>query len=186
MRTSDLVILAAFVGGGILATSSVNAEEAVTPSWVVAEEAAILTSANANSAIVADITLTKDADMNFGDVIAGGTTGTVVLPASASPSRSVTGGTTLGNSTSVTSATFTVGGDASATYSITLPSSDITITSGANSMIVNTFTSSPSSTGALDGSGLQTLYVGATLNVGASQATGSDYTGSFDVTVAYN
>ena len=174
MKRFCLTALAIIVGVGIIAAGSANAQQA-----------SVTTAANANAAVIADITLTKTADMNFGDVIAGATLGTVVLTAAASPARSVTGGTELGNSTSVSSATFTVGGEGSSTYSITLPSSDVTITSGENNMTVNTFTSSPSSTGTLSG-GTQTLYVGATLNVGASQASGSDYTGSFNVTVAYN
>jgi len=36
-------------------------------------------------------------------------------------------------------------------------------------MTVNNFTSNPATTGTLNGSGAQTLKVGATLNVGASQ-----------------
>lgn len=159
MRTLSVVVRVVVVAAGIFWASSAHAQ--------------------------ADLTLTKTADMNFGDVIAGGTSGTVVLTASASPSRSVTGGAELGNPTNVSSATFTVGGEAGFTYAITLPSTDVTITSGINSMIVNTFTSSPSGTGTLTG-GSETLYIGATLNVGAFQASGSDYTGSFDVTVAYN
>ena len=173
MKKSYLIPLV-IIGVGIIAAGSANAQQAEAT-----------TSANANAAIIADITLTKTADMNFGDVIAGSALGTVVLTAAASPSRSTTGGTELGNSGSVSSATFTVGGEGSSTYSITLPSSDVTITSGANTMTVNTFTSSPSGTGTLSG-GSETLYVGATLNVAASQASGNDYTGSFNVTVAYN
>ena len=174
MKRSCLTALATIVGASFLAGGNANAQQASATA-----------SANANAAVIADITLTKTADMNFGDVIAGATLGTVVLTAAASPSRSVTGGTELGNSGVVSSATFTVGGEGSSTYSITLPSTDVTITSGVNTMTVNTFTSSPSGTGALT-AGSQTLYVGATLNVAASQASGSDYTGSFNVTVAYN
>ena len=139
-------------------------------------------SANAGATIVAAITISKTADLSFGNVVAGGSIGTVVL--STAGSRSVTGGTTLGNAGSTAAAAFTVEGEASATYAITLPAST-SITSGGNNMTVNTFTSNPSSTGTLSGAGSQTLLVGATLNVSASQATGT-YTGSFDVTVAYN
>ena len=174
MKKSYLVALATIVGVSIIAAGSANAGQA-----------SATTAASANAAIIADITLSKTADMNFGDVIAGSALGTVVLTAAASPSRSTTGGTELGNSGSVSSATFTVGGEGSSTYSITLPSSDVTITSSSNTMTVNTFTSSPSGTGTLSG-GSETLYVGATLNVGADQASGANYTGSFDVTVAYN
>ena len=63
----------------------------------------------------------------------------------------------------------------------------VTISSGANNMTVNAFTSTPSATGTLSALGAQTVTVGATLNVGASQASGV-YTSatSFDVTVNYN
>lgn len=88
-------------------------------------------------------------------------------------------------------ATFTVTGENSSTYAITLPASDLveltTGLGGANeTMAVNTFTSNPSGTGELSSdTGTQTINVGATLSVGANQVTG-DYTGTFNVTVAYN
>ena len=138
--------------------------------------------ANANARIITPISLAKTADMNFGDVVASGALGTVILtPAGA---RSTTGGASLGSATGVTAAAFTVSGQGSATYAITLPAST-SVTSGANSMTVNAFTSNPSGTGALSAGGSQNLTVGGTLNVGASQATGT-YTGTFNVTVTYN
>src|SRR6185369_17010005 len=124
------------------------------------------TSANASATIVTAISLTKTADLDFGNVVASGSAGTVVLTAAGS--RSVTGGASLGNTGSTAAAAFTVAGQASATYSVTLPAS-ATITSGGNNMTVNTFTSSPSGTGTLSGGGSQTLSVGATLQVGVSQ-----------------
>src|SRR5260221_6708957 len=75
-----------------------------------AQQSSATTSANANATIIAAIAITKVADMEFGAVVSGGTSGTVVLTASASPTRTATGGTTLGNSTSVASAAFTVSG----------------------------------------------------------------------------
>lgn len=141
------------------------------------------TSANASASIVTAISLAKTADLAFGDAVAGGTAGTVVVtPAGA---RSATGGTTLGSSSGVSAASFTVTGDPSSTYSITLPGSTTLTFAVINTMTANTFTSNPSSTGTLSAGGSQTLTVGATLNVGASQAAGT-YTGSFNVTVAYN
>jgi hypothetical protein len=67
-----------------------------------------------------------------------------------------------------------------------LPSTPTTVASGSNTMSVNAFTSNPDGTGTLTG-GTQTLKVGATLNVGASQAAGT-YTSAtpFTVTVNYN
>lgn len=138
--------------------------------------------ANVSAAIVPAITIANDTDMNFADVVASGSAGTVVLTTAGA--RSVTGGTTLGNATGTAAAAFTVTGDPSSTYSISLPAS-ATITSSPNTMTVNTFTSNPSGTGTLGVGGTQALSVGATLQVGASQAQGT-YTGTFDVTVAYN
>jgi len=142
--------------------------------------------ATATATIVTPISITKTVDMNFGNVAVQSTTaGTVVLtPAGV---RSATGGVTLpATAGTVTAATFTVDGEGSYTYSITLPSSTLIITDGTNTMTVGTFTSTPSATGTLS-SGTQTLKVGATLNVGAAQPSGV-YTSTtpFDVTVNYN
>jgi hypothetical protein len=124
--------------------------------------------------------------MNFGNVAVSTTAGTVVMtPAGV---RSVTGGCTLPAITGTVSAgVFNVTGAAGYTYSITLPAAATTITSGANNMTVNTWTSTPTPTGTLSAGGNQTLSVGATLNVAASQAAGTYVSGTpFTVTVNYN
>ena len=151
-------------------------------SYAFAQSNSASTSANSTARVVTPISIAKTADMNFGDVVAGGSAGTVALtPAGV---RSATGGATLGNAGGVAAAAFTVSGQGSATYAITLPAST-TVTSGGNSMTVDTFASNPSGTGALSAGGSQALTCGATLNVGASQASGT-YTGTFNVTVTYN
>jgi hypothetical protein len=124
--------------------------------------------------------------MDFGNVAVNASSGTVVLAADGS--RTATGGVTLpGTSGTVTAASFDVAGEGAYTYSITLPSSvTITRNSGTETMTVDAFTSSPSSTGTLT-AGAQTLTVGATLNVGASQVPGTYVSGTaFTVTVSYN
>ena len=78
---------------------------------------------------------------------------------------------------------FDVTGEPGQVYSITLPSS-ATLTSGANTMTVDTFTHDSGATPSLV-AGSDTFNVGATLNVGAAQAAGS-YSGTFAVTVNYN
>jgi hypothetical protein len=72
------------------------------------------------------------------------------------------------------------------TFGITLPAAATTITAVTN-MTVDTWTSTPTPTGTLPG-GTQTLTVGATLHVGASQAAGVYTSGAtpFTVTVNYN
>jgi hypothetical protein len=107
----------------------------------------------------------------------------------AAGTRTATGGITLPAITgTVAAASFDVTGSDGYTYTITLPSTDYTITraSGTETMIINTFTSDPSGTGTLTG-GSETVNVGATLNVNAGQVGGT-YTNAtgFDVTVNYN
>jgi len=148
-------------------------------------QATATASATATATIVAPLTITKTVDMNFGNVAVGGSLGTVIMDPAGS--RSATGGVTLpATAGTVTAASFNVAGQGTYTYAITLPSSDLTITSGANTMTVNTFTSTPSGTGQLT-AGAQTLTVGATLNVDASQTAGTYISGTpFDVMVVYN
>jgi hypothetical protein len=147
--------------------------------------AQVSATATATATIVSPIAISKTVDMNFGNVAASAALGTVVLtPAGA---RSATGGVTLpATAGTVAAASFTVTGTAGYTYSITLPSTPTTITFGANNMTVDTFTSNPTPTGTLVG-GTSTLTVGATLNVGANQASGVYVSGTpFTVTVNYN
>lgn len=143
-------------------------------------------SASATATIVTPISITKNVDMNFGNVaVQASTGGTVVLtPAGV---RSATGGVTLPvTNGTVSAASFTVNGSGNYTYSITLPSTALTITSGANNMTVSSFTSSPSAIGTLT-AGTQTLTVGATLNVAAAAPAGTYVSATpFDVTVNYN
>lgn len=143
--------------------------------------------ASAKDTIITPISIVKAVDMNFGNIaLQAGTWGTVVI--SPAGTRTITGGITLPiNLGTVASAEFTVGGEGTYTYAITLPSTDYTITIGTGeTMVLNTFTSTPTTTGTLSG-GAQTVNVGATLNIGTSQVAG-DYTNAtgFDVTVNYN
>ena len=140
--------------------------------------------AGASVKVVTAITIAKDTDLNFGEVVAGSTPGTVIMPP-AGPPRTPTGGTTLGSGSGASSAQFTVSGDPNATYAITLPGPTTLSDGGSNTLTVNTFTSTPSGTGALSGGGTEILKVGATLQVPATQPSGT-YTGSFMVTVTYN
>jgi len=145
-------------------------------------------SATATATIIAPIAISKSGtDLSFGNVIKGA--GTIVV----APAGTRTGTAALlpGDQVGiVTAAVFTVTGEGSNTYAITLPSSDYTITnttgSGGETMTVNAFTSTPSGTGTL-ASGSQELRVGATLNVSDGQVSGvyTNATG-FDVTVNYN
>ncbi|MGA3287283.1 MAG: DUF4402 domain-containing protein [Bacteroidota bacterium] len=140
-------------------------------------------SASATAVIVTPISISQSGNnLSFGNIVASVAGGTVVVDPSGTPSYS--GVSVPSTPGTITAAAFSVTGSAGLTYAITLPGS-ATLNSGGNSMTLGTFTSSPSATGTLDGSGAQALTVGATLTVGASQAAGT-YTGTFSVTVAYN
>jgi hypothetical protein len=146
--------------------------------------AQVSATASASAFIVTPIAISKTLDMNFGNVAVNNTPGTVVLTTASA--RSVTGGCTLPAVTgTVQAASFAVTGTAAYTYAITLPVALFTVVNGANSMTVNTWTSNPTPTGVLSAGGTQTLLVGATLNVGANQASGL-YTSAADFTVTVN
>lgn len=119
----------------------------------------------------------------FGKFVAG-SGGTVTV--SAAGVRSASAGVVLVPSGAGTAAQFSVTGDPSRTYALSLPANGaVLLTSGANSMALSNVTSSPALSGQLSVGGTQTLSVGATLSVGSNQATGS-YSGVIDVTVNYN
>ncbi len=139
-------------------------------------------SANATARLVTAISIVKTGDLNFGDVLAGAAVGTVRMAPGGARSR--TGGAQLGSGLLAQAASFQVGGQARERYAITLPAS-VNVVSGANTMVVDTFRSNPNGTGRLSAAGAQNLNIGATLHVGANQASGT-YTGTFSVTVAYN
>jgi Domain of unknown function (DUF4402) len=142
--------------------------------------------ATATATIISAITIAKVTDMNFGNASVS-SVGTVLLATNGT--RTVTGGVTLPSvAGTVSAASFNVTGQGTSTYSISLPVSahTITRTSGAETMTVSGFVSSPSGTGTLV-AGAQTINVGAVLGVAAGQVAGvyTNATG-FNVTVNYN
>ena len=140
-------------------------------------------SADASARIVEPLQITKTADLKFGNIAAGPSAGQVDM--SISDVRTATGGVTLITAGNVSNAAaFDIIGYPDASFTISLPAS-ILIASGANDMLVDNFVSSLGATSTLDATGASALKVGASLNVAANQAVGL-YTGSFDVTVAYN
>jgi hypothetical protein len=135
--------------------------------------------ANASATVIAAIAVSKTADMNFGSVVPTASAGTVAL----STAGAVT--STLTTTGAHSAAAFNVTGGANEAYSIALPSSASLSDGASHTMTVNTFTSSAGASSTLNGSGTSSFTVGATLQVGANQVAGA-YTGTFQVTVAYN
>ena len=143
--------------------------------------------ASASATIITPISIVKNVDMNFGNVaVAASLSGTVVLAPAGTRTTGGAGGVTLPSTTgTVAGADFTVSGQASYTYAITLPTTATLTDGGSHTMTVNGFTSIPSSTVTLSTGGTQDLKVGATLNVAAAQAAGT-YTNATGVPVTVN
>lgn len=145
--------------------------------------------ATASATIAKSLSLTKNIDLNFGNVISSNTIGTVVL--STEGIRIPTGGAYLQSVTTgtVSAAKFTATGGGHMTFAINLPTTiTVTETISGQMMEISNFVSNPHLTGQLiTGSGQPSaeIFVGATLNVGVDQMDGI-YTGEFTVTVNYN
>ena len=153
--------------------------------FVASSFAQIAATATASANIITPISIAKDLNMSFGNIAVNPTSpgGTVTLPAASSSTRSFTGGITLTAVTGlVQAAKFTVTGEGTSAYTVTIPGT-ISIASGTNTMSIVPV-SNPNGSGALVG-GTQDIYVGGTLTVGATQAVGI-YSGTFNVTVNYN
>ncbi len=116
--------------------------------------------------LLAPISISVGANMDFGTMLTTGTAGTVtVTPAGVRTSVNVDlfGGTPA-------AASFDVTGRVNQAYVITF-TSPATLTSGGNTMTVDTFTDAGATPTLVGGS--DTFNVGATLNVGGAQAAGS-------------
>jgi len=150
---------------------------------VNAQTATSTATASASARIVTPLEITKNVDLAFGNIAAGPSAGTVTIATDGT--RLGNGGVTLIAAGNVNSAAqFAITGYPSATFAITLPST-INISNGSSQMAVDGFVSDLGNTSTLDLNGQAGMNVGATLNVNAAQEPGL-YTGSFDVTVAYN
>lgn len=165
---------------------------AILPQFAMAQAA----NSDAKVEIVSGLTIVATggaSTLDFGKLnISATNAGTVTLDTEGN--RSSTGGVVVLNSIAATNASFDVSGVTGATYAITLPSSDVTVThtDGVTTMTITDFKARPASagadatTGTLDATtGAETFKVGATLNVDAAQTVGV-YSATFEVSVAYN
>jgi len=126
----------------------------------------------------AQMTVTNTATLDFGTLVPSAAAGTVVI--------APTGGRTTTGGVKGVSGTYGPGAfkvaitSGSANFFFFLPT-NATLSSGGNSMTVNTFTTNTGNPGTVPGPpGSAVLFVGATLAVGANQAAGT-YTGTYAV-----
>jgi hypothetical protein len=138
--------------------------------------------ADADARVIAALIITQTNGINFGDVVAGAAISTIQVDTSGTPSVTL-GDAQLAGGT-VLSGAYTLSGQASKSYSITLPTLAVNITSGGNTMTVTAFNHNAGAAPALDGAGAGGFNVGATLNMSAGQAAGT-YTGTWPLIVNY-
>ncbi|QYF93425.1 DUF4402 domain-containing protein [Massilia sp. PAMC28688] len=144
--------------------------------------------ASASGTVVAPIAISAATNLAFGS-FAPGAGGTVTVSTSGVRAAS---GVVLMGAAAASAARFNITGEAGTTYSIT-HSGSTALSNGAETMVLTKFsdltgangTSGNATSGVLDGAGEQSLYVGGTLAVSASQAAGV-YTGTVVATVEYN
>ena len=156
-----------------------------------------VTNATANATMITPINLVQTAgvNLNFGSVV-GSVAGTVILLPAGTGAPTYSTGLLgyAGSGATPTAASFTVSGNKSASYNLTLPSTPLTLVgpSGSTAMTVTAMTTnlgsltSGSLTSNLGTTGSILFYIGGTLNVGASQAAGAYLSAPFEVKVNYN
>jgi len=143
--------------------------------------------ADAGANIITPISITNTQGLDFGDIVSQIDAFTVTM--SASGARTDASGLTGDQSPLLSTdagnqALFTITGEEDYKFSVTLPTSIELTATGATPMTVNNFTSNLNASNNTLTGGSVDLSVGATLNVNATQQAGA-YTGTFDVTVAY-
>jgi|GEM_PF-562827 hypothetical protein len=175
-----------YVGARLSIPTSQAAQSGLTGSMTVGVEdisAAEFADATAtvSATIIEPISISPTSSLNFGTV------GVTTFPGSLEITPS---GATIPNNVTelaggiASEGVFTVTGDGNAAYNVTLPSS-VTLSSGSNTLIVDGFNHDGGATPTIAGGGSRDLSIGATLNIGANQLSGT-YTGSYTITVNYD
>jgi spore coat protein U-like protein len=168
-----LMLIAATSAAGVALSSGAGAADAT---------------ATASATVVSPIAIAAAANLAFGS-FAPGAGGTVTVNTGGARAAS---GPILITASPASAARFNISGQAGLSYSIVHGGSTV-LTNGAATMTLTKFSdlagvngsSGTASSGTLNGSGLQSLFVGGTLDVDAAQAPGL-YSGIIIATVEYN
>ena len=146
-------------------------------------------STTASATIVQPITLTKNSDLAFGSVVKPTSGTNTVTINETTGARAVSGAGNAALATSTTSrAAYSVGGEGGQTFSITVPSTTtITRSGGSETLTVNLVKTGATGTisGSIGSAGTAAFGVGGNFDVASTTVSGA-YSGSFNVTVAYN
>ena len=150
----------------------------------------VMAQSNADSdalaTLIVPLSIANDVAMDFKTVAASATAGTVVMTAAATAVVTAHDGATVVSGTP-TAGKFTVTGDGTQAFTITLPATASTLTGSVSGDItVDTWTCSEADlNNAALASGTLVFYVGGTLNIDADEVAGL-YSGTFNVIVDYN
>lgn len=176
MNLKNITVTALALGAAVFAANASAAEATAT----------------ANATVITPIAITAPTNLVFGS-FAPGAGGSVTV--STNNTRTASGPILSGVTATPTAAKFNVTGDGSATYSIAIAPSANLSTGGAtpSTMALATFsdlTAGGATTGNVTSgtltSGAQSIYVGGTLTVSATQTASTAYAGTVKVTVEYN
>ena len=137
--------------------------------------------ATASATVSAPVSLTKAANLNFGAIDPSRVRGTVALR---TDGLRWAGGVGLPNDPNAVVAAFTVSGEPNCGFTITLPKR-VVLAAGDAGLQVSDFVHDAGSAPTLDGTGAQSIRIGAVLRVGPSLAQGS-HVGTFNVTVSWD
>lgn len=137
--------------------------------------------------VVEGVTAGESTSMNFGRFSTGDQGGSIIVPTSGA---AISTSTVVPADSNINPATFSVSGAKDATFSVTLPQGPATLTniSGGSMKVTDwTATSGQGSDAYILAGGIQTVKVGATLQVGSINDNPKGiYTGSYKITFAYN
>ena len=166
---------------------------AATATLAIAAPAMAQTSATqsttSSATVIAPISLAKNSDLAFGTVVKPTSGSNSVLVNAGSGSRTLTGAGDAALVTSTTSrAAYTVSGEGGQTFSITAPASFDMTRSGGSEVLTVTVTKTGTSgtlSGSIGSAGTASVGVGGSFGVSSSTVSGA-YSGTFDVTTAYN
>jgi hypothetical protein len=139
--------------------------------------------ATGQASILSPLSVLKNADLDFGELIVTGSGTALVDPLAGS--LTTTGGVTKAG-TAAHAAQFTGTGSKNSVVHIRVPTAPITVTrvGGTETMTVSNWTLDAPANLKVPANDIFNFAVGATLNVGAAQVAGT-YAGTFQVTVQY-
>jgi hypothetical protein len=165
------------VGTALISLSALDASKAQAATGTVNMTAVVLT----------PIVITSPTPLNFGSLTDTGAGGTVqILPVSGI--QPAGGGTTSVGSTVPTAGVLSITAATGVAIDLAMTAGPFTVTNGTTNMSVTGFNLVTDAGGTTEtitlGASPTTYPVGATLNVGAAQATGT-YNGTFSVTAVY-